>query len=320
MHILCVTPNVSIDRTLLVPGFAAGDVWRAEEVNAGCGGKGVNVARAVVALGHRATCVGMLAGHMGRLAAELATAEGLEAKWTWTEGETRTCVIIVGSGGATSVINEPGCAISATDWERFIRDVAAAARNVSAVCISGSLPPGTPDGGLRELVDRAGGHGCPVWLDASGDALAEAMAETAAERPGAIPAGIKINAQEAAALLGQPIASAEAAAIAAETIHQRGPGSVAITLGAAGAVLVSDAARLWARPPALAAISAVGSGDCFLAGLIAGWQERGSPEDALLLATAAGAANALRPTVGFSTADVARLLVETTLTPVGAYL
>ena len=315
MHILCVTPNVSVDRTLLVPGFAAGEVWRAEGVSAGCGGKGVNVARAVVALGHRATCAGMLGGHTGRLAAESAAAEGLDAEWTWTGSETRTCVIIVGSNGTASVINEPGCVISAMDWERFAGDVDAAARNnVDAVCISGSLPPGAPDGALRGLIDRAGRHGCPVWVDASGAALAEVMAEA----PTAMSAGIKINAQEAAVLVGQPIASAQTAAIAAEAIRRRGTRNVAITLGAAGAVLVSDAASLWARPPAIAAISAVGSGDCFLAGLVMGWQEQGSPEDALLLATAAGAANALRSTVGFSTADVARLLVETTLTPIDA--
>lgn len=311
MHILCVTPNVSIDRTLLVPGFAAGGVWRAAEVTAACGGKGVNVARAVVALGHRATCVGLLRGHMGRLASESAAAEGLEAEWTWAEGESRTCVIIVGANGATSVVNEPGCPISAADWERFTADVAEAARSVSAVCISGSVPPGIPEGGFRDLIDRAGHHGCPVWIDASGAALAEAVADA----PTAMPFGIKINGREAATLVGQPVASAESAAIAADAIRRGGIRNVAITLGAAGAVLVSDEARLWARPPAIAAANAVGSGDCFLAGLMAGWQESGSPEEALLLATAAGAANALRSTVGFSTTDVARLLMETTLTP-----
>jgi tagatose 6-phosphate kinase len=316
MDILCVTPNVSVDRTLLVPGFAAGEVWRAEEVHAGCGGKGVNVARAIVALGHSATCAGMLGGHMGRLAAESAAAEGLDAKWTWIGSETRTCVIIVGSKGVASVVNEPGGSISAADWERFVDDVAAAASSASAVCISGSVPPGMPAGGLRELIGRAGRYGCPVWLDASGRVLAEAVAEAVAGAPAAVPTGIKINAQEAAVLVGQPIASAEAAVIAAEEIRQRGPRHVAITLGPAGAVLVSDEARLWARSPPIAALSTVGSGDCFLAGLMAGWQERGSPEEALLLATAAGTANALRPTVGFSTSDVARLLVEITLTPI----
>jgi tagatose 6-phosphate kinase len=316
MHVLCVTPNVSIDRTLVVPGFAAGGVWRAANVSVVCGGKGINVARAVVALGHRATCAGMLAGHTGRLAAELAAAEGLRAVWTWTPGETRTCVIILGSEGAASVINEPGCAITAAHWERFARDIATAARTVDAVCISGSVPPKVPKGAFRDLIERVERGGCPVWVDTSGTALVEAMGATMSGGSAiAMSAGIKVNAEEAAALVGQPVVSAESAAVAAEAIRRRGMQRVVITLGAAGAVLVSDGACLWARPPAIAEVNAVGSGDCFLAGLVAGWHECGSPEEALRLATAAGAANALRTTLGFSAADVDRLLARTTLTP-----
>lgn len=315
MHVLCVTPNVSIDRTLVVPGFAVGGVWRPTEVRPACGGKGVNVARAVVALGHRATCAGVLAGHTGRLAAELAAAEGLRTAWTWVEGETRTCVIIVGSDGTASVINEPGCTLSAAHWERFACDVATAARGVDAVCISGSVPPGAPEGALRDLIERTGRGGCPVWVDTSGTALAEAMGAAMSGSAIAMSVGIKVNAEEAAALVGQPVVSAESAAVAAEAIRRRGTQRVAITLGAAGAVLVSDGATLWARPPAIAEVNAVGSGDCFLAGLVAGWHEHGSPEDALRLATAAGAANALRTTLGFSAADIASVLAKTTLTP-----
>lgn len=314
MHVLCITPNISIDRTLDVPGFAAGGVWRAASVTARCGGKGVNVARAILVLGHRARCAGMLGGHMGCLAAETAAAEGLEATWTWTQSETRTCVIIVGSNGAASVINEPGSSITASDWDRFAADVASAAAGVDAVAVSGSVPPGTPEGGLRDLIERVGREECRVWVDCSGAVLANLLAE----QPPPCLAVIKINAEEAASLVGSPIDTAGTAMMAAETIRQRGAGTVVITMGAAGAVLLGDGTGLYARPPAIAAVNAVGSGDCFLAGLMAGWDERRSWEDALLLATAAGAANALCSTVGFSNADVARLLVETTLMAMAA--
>lgn len=144
MHVLCVTPNVSVDRTIDVPGFDAGGVWRARRVRVACGGKGVNVARAVLALGHRATCAGFVAGHSGRLAAALADAEGLRAIWTRIDGETRVSVIVIGDRGATTVINEPGPLVADRDWSRFERDVAAAAASADAVCISGSLPAGRP--------------------------------------------------------------------------------------------------------------------------------------------------------------------------------
>ena len=126
MRVLCVTPNVSVDRVMTVPGFAAGGVWRAQSVHAVCGGKGVNVARAVRRLGHDALCAGPIAGHAGRYAAEQAAAEGLNACWTVGPGETRTCTIVV-HDGASTVINEPGSALPRQDWRRFVGDVVRAA-------------------------------------------------------------------------------------------------------------------------------------------------------------------------------------------------
>lgn len=303
MKILCVTANVAVDRTLAVPDFAAGAVWRAASVTASCGGKGVNVARAVACLGHRATCAGLLAGHGGRLAAGLAQAEGLDAAWTWVEGETRTCVIVVGAGGETTVINEPGTAVPAGDWDRFVDDVASAADGTDAVCIAGSLPPGCPAGGLAGLIAATGAGGRPVWVDTSGPVLAEAVAAGA---------GIKINGPEAETLLVRTVATVADAIEAATEIRHRGAVAAAVTLGGVGAVLVTDDGAWRARPPAIAVVSAVGSGDCFLAGLTVGLLDGRPPAGALRLAVAAGTANALRTAAGYvDTDDLARILRAT---------
>src|SRR5262245_3770495 len=96
-EILCVTPNPAIDRTLEVPGLRPGAVMRAGASRVAAGGKGVNAARALVALGARARCMGPLGGASGRILADLAAAEGLPAVWTWCEGETRSCLILVDS-------------------------------------------------------------------------------------------------------------------------------------------------------------------------------------------------------------------------------
>lgn len=303
MKILCVTPNVAVDRTLAVPGFVAGTVWRAASVSASCGGKGVNVARAVASLGHRATCAGLLAGHGGRLAAGLAEAEGLDAAWTWIEGETRTCVIVVGADGETTVINEAGTTVSTGDWKRFVDDVVSAANGVDAVCIAGSLPPGCPAGGLAGLIAAAGAGGRPVWVDTSGPVLAEAVAAGAA---------IKINGPEAGVLLSRPVAMVADAVEAASEIRHRGAVAAAVTLGSDGAVLVTDDGAWRARPPAVAVVSAVGSGDCFLAGLVTGLLDGRSPAEALRLAIAAGTANALQSAAGpIDTVDLERILRAT---------
>lgn len=287
MKVLCVTPNVAVDRTLRVPAFRDGGVWRAAEVLTACGGKGINVGRALLRLKARPVCAGILAGHGGRLAAALAEAEGLPAHWTWIEGETRTSMIVVGDRGRTTVVNEPGPVIDDDGWARFVAAVAALAPAADGVCISGSLPPGCPRRGLSALIAAASGDGRPVWIDTSGPALAEAIE--------AAPFGIKVNADEAAALLGRPVASPAAAASAAALIRARGVGEVAITLGEQGGILASAAGTWHAVPPPVRTVSAVGSGDCFLAGLLVGRRDDRpgeTPVEGLRLAVACGMVNA----------------------------
>jgi 1-phosphofructokinase family hexose kinase len=286
MNILCVTPNPAVDRTLVVPGFVAGRVWRASRVHAACGGKGVNVARALAALGTNARCLGPLGGGTGDFVAAAALAEGLQAVWTRIAGETRTSVIIVGDGGEATVINEPGPVLSPEEWARLVALVAAEAQAADAVCISGSLPPGCPPGGAGRLVAAAAAQHRPVWVDASGDPLAAAVA--------AAPFGVKINAEEASALLGRPFVTASGAPQAARAILARGPRRAVVTLGAGGAVLADEEGCWRAHAPAIAAVNPVGSGDAFLAGLLKGFAEGRGCADALRLAVACGAANALR--------------------------
>lgn len=293
MTILCITPNPAIDRLLAVDGFTAGGVWRAHRVEERAGGKGVNVARVLGGLGLPAVCCGLLAGDAGARLAALAAGEGLDARWTWASppaaGETRTTVVIVG-GTAVTVINAPGPVCAAADWTRFIDDVRAAAADAGQVSISGSLPPGAPLAGLVQLAAAAGASGRTVWLDSSGAALATAMASGAAN--------IKINAEEAGALLGGPAAATAAvspseALAAARQIQARGCPTVVITLGAAGAVLASADGAWLAAPPPVAAVNPVGSGDAFLAGLLAALQGGAGEVEALRRAAACGAANAL---------------------------
>jgi len=303
MRVLCVTPNMSIDRTLSVPGFNAGAVWRAEGVVAGCGGKGINVARAVVSLGHEATCSGILGGHAGRLAAESAAAEGLAAHWTWCDRETRTCVIVVGDSGEATVINEPGPSVKSEDWRRFIVDSATAASGTDAVCISGSLPPNTPKNGLHGLVSAAG-ESAPVWLDTSGAALNAGIA--------ARPYGLKINAAEAAVVLESDIKGPREAIDAARKLRSHSIEVVAITLGPAGAVMVDGKGAWWAVPPTVPAVSPVGSGDAFLAGLATSYGAGAPAAEALCLAVAAGTANAMVAEAGRFSPTAFRAILDAT--------
>jgi fructose-1-phosphate kinase PfkB-like protein len=140
--ILCVTPNPAIDRTLLVDALRVGEVHRAKKSLAVAGGKGLNVARTIQALGGEPLCMGLIGGHTGNLLAELAEHEGLSTHWTRMKNETRTCVILVEDGRDATVINERGAEVSVEECETFIQDVWRQSERVQLVCVSESLPPG----------------------------------------------------------------------------------------------------------------------------------------------------------------------------------
>lgn len=311
--ILTVTPNAALDRTLVAPGYGGGGVFRPQQVVVAPGGKGINVARAARVLGGSARCCGFLAGYTGELLASLAAREGLDSHWTvLAEGETRVCTILVDPAlEQTSVINESGVQTTDDDWDKLGTDILTAAQDADAVCISGSIPPGTSPGSFLTLLTNLQRMSKSVWVDTSGAWLKTAATVTGVH--------LKVNDDEAGELLGIAISDLAEAGAAALTLAKRSVVSAVITLGKRGAVM-SDGESVWhAQPPTIAAKSAVASGDCFLAGLLVSLSQGLSEPEALRRAAAAGAANAMSVGGGqFSMTDFEQILTNTTIIKLNA--
>ena len=285
-EVLCVTPNPALDRTLEVPGFRAGHTMRAESARVAPGGKGLNVARALSVLGVRPTCMGPLGGTSGKQLAELAAAEGFDSSWTWCDGETRTCLILVDPAARrASVINEAGPRLSAEDWMRTSRDILARAADARIVCLSGSLPPGVPPQKLADLCRALVEAGQAPWVDTSGAALAAVLTISGIR--------LKVNREEAQEVMGRSLDSVADCVAASGQLLERGLHTVVMTLGADGAVLVDAEGSSHAAAPPVETDSAVASGDSFLAGLVAALAAGRDRSEALRWGVAAGTANAL---------------------------
>jgi 1-phosphofructokinase family hexose kinase len=286
--IIAVTPNVSLDRTLVLPRLKNGSVLRATTVLGGAGGKGVVACYAAKAIGGEALCMGFLGGVNGEQVRAYAVRDDIATRWTTVAGETRvTTVIRDETTGEVTVINEPGPQVDAGDWARLGTDVVVAACETGArhIAFCGSLPAGSPMSSYGDLLGGLRDAGLAVWVDASGAAL-----ETAAALAGI---ALKVNDDEIGALLGQKIGTVDEAAQAAEALTaQRGAATV-VTLGAQGAVYADGRAVLLAQPPPVQIVSAVGSGDSFLAGLLLGLDAGEDSRTALWWGIAAGTANAL---------------------------
>ncbi|HET9521443.1 MAG TPA: hexose kinase [Candidatus Limnocylindrales bacterium] len=304
-RLVVVAANPSIDRLHEVDRLDVGAINRPVRVVPVAGGKGLNLARAAVALGGDVTVVALLGGHAGTWIADRLADAGVGASLVEVAAETRTCVTVVDrSSGQLTEFYEAGEPLEAGAWDRLEAAVVAELDRggVAGLAMSGSLPPGAPADGYARLVRLAGERSVAAFVDGHGDALAAAI--------GAGPAVVKVNAAEAGGVTGTPVDTAEDAVRAARTIAARGVGAVIVTLGSEGAVGVASGTAWQFRGADVRGSYPVGSGDAFLAGLAVGLASGRSFIESARLAMAAGAANALAPGAGVLDPAVARTLLD----------
>jgi len=312
--ILAICPNPAIDRTAIVRGYRLGAIHRPERMISLPGGKGLNAARAIHRLGGKTLACVLLAGNSGRWIAEASKEEGIPLQAAWTAGETRQCYNVYDPDHRRMTeVYEKSIPIQPADWQAFEELVQSQLPGAGGMMFSGSLPLGAPSDGYARLIEAARPYGIPTLLDTHGECLPPALA--------AHPQVVKINAEEAAELLNEPLRRIESghrqAGLAAGRIRSRfGLDTVIISLGKHGAV-ASRADGAWAvAPPQIDTGSATGSGDCMLGGLALALCSAAPLADALRLGVAAGAANALQPGAGiFDIREVQALQARIEITP-----
>jgi 1-phosphofructokinase family hexose kinase len=286
--ILCVAASPSVDKLFEVERLTPGAIHRPLDFLQVPGGKGLNVARAVSVLGESVIATGLLAGHVGRWVQESLRDEGVEGRFAWAAGETRSSLSVADreTGGLTEFY-EAGSSITAEEWNGLEQVVGELLPQASWLSLSGSLPAGAPANGYAALVEAARSAGVPAAVDARGEPLARAV--------DASPELVKINVVEAAELLGGSVEGAEQAREAALEIRRRAGGqghTAVVTMGAEGVVLIDPDGEAWRGRLHVHGRYPVGSGDAFLAGLLTGRCRDSSWPDAVSLALGAATANA----------------------------
>lgn len=279
--IVTVTLNPSLDRTIELDHLDPGHVQRVTAARLDPGGKGVNVARALLANGVDALAVVPIAGVDGDQLVGLLEHEGVDVAVVRIAGHTRSNIAIAEADGTVTKLNEPGAPLSADDLEGLAGKVLEAASPGSWVVLCGSLPPGVPVDTYASLARQFSAAGLRVAVDTSGPAFRAAVA--------AGPELVKPNAEELAEAVGHPLHSRSDVVAAARELQDLGARTVLVSLGAEGAVLVDDGV-VAGESPVAEPRSTVGAGDAFLAGFLAGEHAGAWHREAFAEALAWGAA------------------------------
>ncbi|MER5753036.1 1-phosphofructokinase family hexose kinase [Streptomyces sp. NPDC002088] len=285
--ILTVTLNTALDITYRVRSLRPHASHRVSEVLERPGGKGLNVARVLAALGHPVTVTGFAGGATGRAVQERLTGTpGVADALLPVTGTTRRTIAVVDERtGDTTQLNEPGPAITPAEWSAFQEAYEDLLAGADAVALCGSLPPGVPVGAYAGLVRASRAAGVPVLLDTNGEPLRRGIA--------ARPDIVKPNTDELAELTGshEPFGATEDA-------RRRGARAVVASLGPKGLLATTPEGRWRATPPAHVHGNPTGAGDSAVAGLLSGLVEHLPWPDRLARAVALSAATVLAPVAG----------------------
>ncbi|MCI8565127.1 MAG: 1-phosphofructokinase [Lachnospiraceae bacterium] len=285
--IYTVTLNPALDKTVEIPSLTIDSVNRITAMRTDPGGKGINVSKVIHKLGGRSVAAGILGGATGRAICSAVQEMGLETSFCFVDGETRTNLKIIDPVNHTNTdINEPGITVSKEVLEELLSRLLANILPGDLVVLSGSLPKGAPKDTYRTWTAACREKGAKVILDADGDRLACGLE--------ASPYLIKPNNHELSLLLGQNLETKEELAQAAKNLMARyGIAEVVVSMGAEGALYVTEETTIRAEGLKVPVGSTVGAGDSVVAALAVA-KERGlSLEETVRLSTATGAANVM---------------------------
>jgi 6-phosphofructokinase 2 len=271
------------------------------------GGGGINVSRVIRRLGGQSTAIYALGGPTGQAYRQLLEAEGIIGRVIPIGGSTRENVTVdETSTGEQFRFVLQGPEIEEREWQAVLGATEDAARLGGYIVMSGSLAPGVPDDFYARATRAGHRHGARAIVDASGESLEAALDEGVFL--------IKPSGRELGELVGSALTTIEERIAAAEELVKAGRvETVALTVGAEGAVLVNRDGTTRLRPPPITVSSTVGAGDSFLAGLVLRLAEGRDLQAAFRAGIAAGAAASITEgTELCHRADVERLEAELT--------
>ncbi|WP_307892496.1 1-phosphofructokinase [Bacillus swezeyi] len=287
------TMNTAVDLFVETDDLLPDIVNRTKDEDYQPNGKGVNISFMLKRLGLDNTALGFAGGFTGRFIEDELKREKIATDFVQVDGISRINIFI-NACREFKIVNK-GPLISEACKQELINKM----KDIPFghfLFISGSLPKGINDDIYPLLSAIAAKRGLKLILDISSPALLDCLPYH--------PYLIKPNEQELAAFFGQKKALSEAEILHyGQELLNRGAERVLVTRGKDGAIYFDRQTTIKATSAEGEVVNTACAGDAMLAVFI-GKQELGFPlEDALKLASAAGALTAFSKGLG----DLSRL-------------
>ena len=288
-NIVTMTLNPAIDKSSSVAHVVAERKLYCSPPRFEPGGGGVNVSRAIKKLGGESLLLYPIGGLTGKMLQKLLDREGLNHRPFFIEGSIReSLVILEESTGRQYRFGMPGPEFQEQECEQFLTALSDVDPAPDYLVASGSLPPGVPTGFYARVARVGKERGAKVIIDVSGEALEQALREGVYL--------IKPNIGEFRDLIGKEIKEESQIKAEARKMIQSGRCELlVISLGSAGALMVSEEVTERILPPTVPIVSKVGAGDSMVAGIALSLARGRSLRESVLFGVAAGTAAVMTP-------------------------
>ncbi len=285
--IITVTLNPAIDKTVEVPDFSLGALNRTVSSRTDIGGKGINVAKVVRALGYECVAMGILFGQTGRFVGKALEKLGITCDFVYASGETRTNIKINDPvSHTTTELNEPGPQVAHEVFLELRNRITERLTPGDILVFSGSVPPGTDRDIYRDWIGYFNERGAYTILDADGDLFRFGME--------AGPAAVKPNLYELGNYFGRPLDTTSEIYTKGRELFRFGTQRILVSMGDKGAVMIDRQTGLFLPAMPIHVSGTVGAGDAMVAALAVSKERGDTPEAAMRLAVACAAASVMK--------------------------
>lgn len=286
--IITVTFNPVIDKSTTISSLVPEKKLRCTAPKFEPGGGGINVARAIKKLGGEATAIYPAGGYTGKFLEILMEKEGVPSLIIETRNHTRENLIVLDTSTNQQYrFGMPGPELLEDEWKSCLQKIKEL-DDIEFIVASGSLNPGMPLDIYARIAVIAKEKNAKLIVDTSGEPLKHAA-----------NAGlylIKPNLGELSSLVGKEEINAEMVDdVALELIEKGKCEIVVVSMGAAGAMLVSKNEVIHMVPPTVRKRSTVGAGDCMVAGIVLSLARGLNLKEALRYGIASGTAATMNP-------------------------
>ncbi len=241
------------------------------------GGKGINVSKALCALGAENRAIAVLGSENS--AEFLKDLPDLDLTVIETEGRIRENITIHPKEGKETRISLDNFFLSGEILENIEKSLLPVLSEKSIVVFAGRCPKGLNKDEVKAFLLNIKKTGARLVLDSNSFDLKD-ISELK-------PFLIKPNEEEIKVLLNAPD---EDLSVASKRLNDAGTQNVMISLGKDGVYFSGSGESFYVKAPEITPVSTIGAGDSTIAGFLAGIERGYKVRDSVCLAVAAGSA------------------------------